>query len=401
MIMTDGLATLRTRLETSGLAAGGRRLLFREWTPTMLRDGAVVLLKVWIQARSQGLTFQYLSTDLLSVGEDGTVAFDGFEALVPSGANTPALTTFFRSVLGPLMAVHHQPGTAGLIRRAGSLSAQEFLAFRNSLVLRLPGRIPERVSNSRMAPLMCLAMYPDAAKVLRQRGLNDDGWLDRVLPKLLGRFQDLRVDGAWGRWTDYYTGIDIASMATKDKLEDIDGLTTRHCEVFEVMQSLPGSYVLDVGANQGLFSVLATRAGHSVTAIDHDIGAVDALYRFNRSHRKPILPAVVDFYELEGEAAERFQAPYVLALGFTHHLYLVEGMGWERIADGLARLTGDVLVTEFKHQTAASHPERVISEDHRRGYTLDNFVTALRRSFGTVDFEGSDRQRKLLVCRKH
>jgi len=400
MAISDKMETLRSRLAELGVAGGGKRLMFREMPPTMLRDGAVVLLKAWIQARSLGLTFNHVSTDLLAVREDGSVVFDGYDALVQSGINTPAMTSFFRSILGPLMAIRYQPSVTGLIRRAGKLSAQEYLAFRNSPLLRLPGRLPERISNSRMAPLMCLAMYADAAKVLGQRGRHEDGWLDRVLPKLLARFQDMKVDGAWGRWTDYYGDIDIAGMAMNDHFEGIRGMTSRHRDVLEVMRSLPGNHVLDVGANRGLFSVLATRAGHTVTAIDHDIGAVDALYRFNRDHRTKVLPAVVDFYELEGEVGDRFRAPYVLALGFTHHLYLVEGMDWERISASLAQLTEDVLVTEFKHRTAASHPECIITEQHRRGYTLDNFIGALRRSFGSVDFAGADSQRQLLVCRK-
>ena len=36
--------------------------------------------------------------------------------------------------------------------------------------------------------------------------------------------------------------------------------------------------------NKGLFSLLATRAGHSVLSIDNDISAIDHLYNFKKKY---------------------------------------------------------------------------------------------------------------------
>ena len=106
--------------------------------------------------------------------------------------------------------------------------------------------------------------------------------------------------------------------------------------------------MLDIASNRGMFSLLAVRAGHSVLSIDNDISTIDYLYNFKKKFKLPIIPAVLDFNEFSKEKINRFKSQYVLALGFTHHLYFVQKMEWNSIASILASLTKNALITEFK-----------------------------------------------------
>ena len=62
---------------------------------------------------------------------------------------------------------------------------------------------------------------------------------------------------------------------------------------------------------------------------------------------------MLDFNEFSDANIERFRSSYVLALGFTHHLYLVEKLSWDFISRVLSKLTKKVLITEFKPDTGA------------------------------------------------
>ena len=74
------------------------------------------------------------------------------------------------------------------------------------------------------------------------------------------------------------------------KIEKIpEKLDFRQKAIFEVLKSLPHESVLDIGANKGLFSILAAKAGHKVISVDYDIGAIDALYRDNKKYGLPIV----------------------------------------------------------------------------------------------------------------
>ena len=57
-------------------------------------------------------------------------------------------------------------------------------------------------------------------------------------------------------------------------------------------------------------------------------------------------------------------------MGFTHHLYLVEKMDWKEISIILSKLTKEILITEFKSNTAAIGSEKNITQSWKNEYNL-------------------------------
>jgi hypothetical protein len=392
----------------TGPQAPCRRLLPRDLSPLMRQDAAVVLLTAWSEALRQGLSMRDASVEMLCIDRNGQIHFDGFDLLEPRGQSTPPLQPVFRQLIGPLLVVSRHPELAFMIQRSGPIDPAEFVAlvrpaWRHAGVLPGVGRVLTSLMRSRYAPLL---LAGSALRLVRaiwtERVRRSDAWLDGAIDALKTRMVRLAEPKYAGKWTGYYDGIDLRAYADtslnfQEVLRD-----SRERKIFELLDAEDASAVLDLAANQGLFSLIGVRAGHSVVAVDYDIGSVDQLYSMTRGSSLPIQPAVVDFLTLSGTDRARLGCPIVLALGFTHHLYLVEGMDWPAIARELAALTGRLLITEFKTSTGARHATSPLEQARIDQYRIEAFESALRENFGRVDIvrPEPDANRVLLVCRE-
>ena len=63
-------------------------------------------------------------------------------------------------------------------------------------------------------------------------------------------------------------------------------------------------------------------------AMDNDVGALEKLDKIleNHSYKLPIIPCVKDFLSIRDSEIIRFKSDVVLALGFIHHMRLVENI---------------------------------------------------------------------------
>ena len=385
-----------------------RPLAARDLSPVMRRDAAITLLGAWRVALNYGLTLNDASVNCLRMDRDGQIYFDGYDSLVLRAGTTPPLLQAFRQLIGPLLLIARDPELAFLVQRAGPVNPAEFTALTRPVwrhVAKLPGgkRILISALRSRFAPLLMAGLWFRFARaVWSERRRQSDAWLEGALDALIARVRDLPWAASTGKWTGYYEGINLSAyadgtLAPSEALRD-----QRERTVFKLLDSELPSTVLDMAANQGLFSLISHRAGHTVIAVDNDVGAVDELYRMTRTLSLPIRPAVFDFLTLGDDSIDRLRSPIVLALGFTHHLYLVEGLDWPRIARNLASLTEQVLITEFKLSTGAQPATSPIGQSWLENYRCESLETALRVHFEDVEVVRPEPEanRVLLVCRR-
>lgn len=394
--------------QTADVAAPWLPLAAHNLSPVMRRDAAIVLLTAWREALNHDLTLNDSSVERLNMDQNGEIYFEGFESLVSRAGTTPQLQQIFRQLIGPLLLASRSPDLAFLVQRAGPVDPAEFTALRRPAwrhISKLPGgkRKMTSLMRSRFAPLLTAGLwYRFAAAVWSERGRHSGAWLEGALDALIARIQDLPELASAGKWTGYYEGIDLSAyadgtMAPTDFLRD-----QRERAIFELLDAEAPSTVLDMAANQGLFSLISHRAGHSVIAVDYDIGAVDELYRMTRAQSLPIRPAVFDFLAINENDIDRLRSPIVLALGFTHHLYLVEGLDWPRIARDLAALTERVLITEFKLSTGAQPATSPLGQTWLEDYRCESLEIALQVHFEDVEVirPEPEANRVLLVCRR-
>jgi len=404
-------------------------LRLNEISSAMLKHAAVVLLKTAIILDDEGWGLNYLEPGQLGFNTTGRPSFIGISAIVEKTNRKFPFADFASLFLAPLEMVARQPGLAALVHRAGRVDLSEYMVLtspRFSSALRWASHRP-RLKRSAAVMNQFLTQSPFSGfchtgqylRLMRaafrewhyRRQHNEPAeapWVGKLLRSLLGRVERLNMDRVTGKWTDYHTRHSAHEIcrAGKDWRKYFDAPRPR--QIMAVLEEETKSTLLDLGANQGYFSFLASQLGFKVTALDTDLGAIDRLYSalVENGHSQSVRPAVVDFTRLNSGDRDRFVSDVVLALGFTHHMRLDQQLSWLEIAETLAGLTHRLLITEFKLNTRARSSQSETDTFVAADYTLENFMTALRTYFADVQLGEITQQdewggkRQLILCRK-
>jgi SAM-dependent methyltransferase len=404
-------------------------LRLEELSSAMLRRTALNILETAQHLDEEGWAINHLEPGQLVFDDHGRPMFLGVSAIAEKGDRKFPFADFAALFLAPLEMVAHQPGLAGLVRRAGRVDLGEYWALhspRLTATLRWAIRQP-RLQHTALglqqlltqSPFggfyytgQCLQLARQAWREHRHRRVHgrpaDAPWTRALLKRLRLRLDGLSLDQVSGKWTSYHThhSIEEICQAQEDWRKHFHG--PRPNQIQDVLEGESRGTLLDLGANQGYFSLLASHLGFQVTALDTDMGAIDQLYsalvksRFQQSVR----PAAVDFTRLNPGERDRFVSDVVLALGFTHHMRLDQQLSWPEIAETLAGLTHRLLITEFKLNTYARSSQSATDTFVAVDYTLENFMAALEVHFANVQLgeitqqEESGGKRQLILCRK-
>ncbi len=133
----------------------------------------------------------------------------------------------------------------------------------------------------------------------------------------------------------------------------------KHGFVSRVLRELQPPTVLDLGANEGEYSLLAAELGARVVAVDKDDAVSGRLWTQAKRQSAWILPLTIDlaapspstgWQNLEclsfpTRAGEQFEC--VMALAFVHHLAISTCLPLESIVAGLAQMTKRWLILEL------------------------------------------------------
>jgi ribosomal protein L11 methylase PrmA len=112
---------------------------------------------------------------------------------------------------------------------------------------------------------------------------------------------------------------------------------------------------VDLGANDGTFSLVAAELGRRVVAIDSDWSAIDALYqRLRGTGTTSVLPLVADIANPSPPLGwggserlsllDRMTADTVVALALVHHIAIGRNVPLPMVLDLLARMGGRVII---------------------------------------------------------
>ena len=393
-----------------------------ELPPAMRRDAARAVLQVSRSLDRHGYVLATADMSGVFVSRTGRPMFHDLTAVRrKEDAGFFPYRSFHTGHLAPIRLLAGQPAAATLVQRAGTIDIPEDLALRHPTVMRISRLLGSKFAAAFhrfaiMSPFagllhnglpMTFAKEALAEARRRRRGeVAPPQWNARLIDRLIRRIDNAKPTATAQHWTNYHAGNDLTAVAHAehdDWRRHYDDPRAR--ALIDHLSDGAGRTLLDIGANQGYYAMLAAHCGFAVTAVDFDIGAVDALYGTIRKsdHRLAVRPLVVDFVALQKADYPRLSADTVIALGFSHHMRLVELLPWAVIVDKLAGLTHDTLITEFKPGTKATAANPRIAVDD---YTLDSFVSALRTRFATVVVDssntapGSSSPRDMIICRK-
>jgi hypothetical protein len=329
----------------------------REWTWSMLRDAALLVLEVnEIAARHGYQTKDCHGYNVLFKGSRPVFVDLGSFMQVADRDVLFSYHEFMRSYWYPLEIWRSGGQYLGVraVPAVGSL-------FPPAAYLKYRWPILRRV---REAALTNLVQRWHAVRTLRHRemeGLDGryPGWLVAVLTwvRKLGLFsRAARIASLKARigrlappaettaWSDYHDGLTAhGARGANPRFEHVAGRVA----------ALGAGSVLEIAGNQGALARLLGAAGiETVICTDRDGHALDKGYRAAKRDGAGIAWAILDPYSAqagppETPPQERFRADAVIALALTHHLVLTQGLPLGHVLEVIGRFAGRFVLVEF------------------------------------------------------
>jgi len=325
-----------------------------EWPFTMLRDAAALHLEVLLAALDEGFSTKDGSAfNVQFIGAQPV--FIDVGSFEPTTGPWPGYRQFCRTFLFPLLIQAHlgiafQPYLRGNIdgllpadvagmfggRRKWKRGVLRNVVLHGALERRAQSGTADRPGSEEVkADLRSSGFGLELAKATA-----------RKLLKLVRRLDAPRRRSTWDdyRETCSYSDSDAAA---------------KHTFVEQTLAYDHVHTVLDLGANDGEYSLLA--AGHAdlVVAADADETVIDALYqRLCRDRVTNVLPLVVDLADPSpaigwrnaerSSFADRARADVVLALALVHHLVIGANIPMAQVVEWLRSFDARVVV-ELPH----------------------------------------------------
>ncbi len=196
-------------------------------------------------------------------------------------------------------------------------------------------------------------------------------------------------------WSNYYAES-ISSQEYLGKKEEI---------ISNLLQKMEGRKLLDLGANDGFFSLLAASKNFDVTAIDKDDQCINTLYKkVKEENITNILPLCMDLMNpspasgfANNERAsfgERIHADTVMALALVHHLAIGYNLPLSKIAEYLYGFSHQLIIEFVPKQDEKVQLLLQNKKDIYPEYTREHFENIFQQRFTVtekVQVPGSDR----------
>lgn len=207
-----------------------------------------------------------------------------------------------------------------------------------------------------------------------------------LIESLESAVKKLKWSPAGTEWGDYYdaTNYSDEAMDEKEKL------------VFDFLACVKPNITWDLGANTGVFSRLASRAGSRIVSFDIDPAAVEKNYRHGVANDKdPVLPLVLDITNPSSgigwnnnermSILDRAPADAVLALALIHHLAISNNLPLEKIASFLSNICRSLIIEFVPKEDSQAKRLLATREDIFPNYTYPGFEEAFKPFFEIQD----------------
>ncbi|MCZ7536512.1 MAG: methyltransferase-like protein 9 [Acidimicrobiia bacterium] len=368
-----------------------------EWPFAMLRDAAALHLEILLAALDEGFSTKDGSAFNLQFDGVRPVFIDvgSFERVT---GPWPGYRQFCRTLLFPLMIQAHlgiayQPFLRGSVDGLLPTDVAAMFGGRRKWkkgVLRnvvLHGALERRALSSRSGRSSRSGSEEVKAE-LRRSGFGAE-LAKAMAKKLLKLVRGLDAPRRRSTWDDYR---DTCSYSTADA-------AAKRAFVERALADHSAGTVIDLGANDGEYSLLAAQHAERVVAVDADETVIDALYRRLRSEDVTnVLPMVMNLVDPSpaigwrnaerSSFADRVDGDVVLALALVHHLVIGANIPMPQVVDWL-RGFGARLVVELVHpddpmarRLMADKPAGLFDD-----YRVDAFESLLDSAFRLVEFE--------------
>ncbi len=347
-----------------------------EWSFLQLRSAALTTLRLVREGLDHGMVLKDASAYNLQFHRGSwqlidTLSFEIYE----EGEPWVAYKQFCQHFLAPLALMAYKDQRLNLMSRLFIDGipldvAAKLLPFRSRLRLGLMTHIHLHARSQRR--------YAGRAVSRDEvRGKFSHKALVGLLDSLRNTVKGLSVRIGKTEWANYYEQTNYSGAAFEEK----------KAIVSDFIENVKPERVWDMGANNGVFSRLASERGIFTVAFDVDPDAVSQNYiQVRKNHEENLLPLVMDLtnpspalgwgHAERQSLIERGPVSMVLALALIHHLAISNNVPLRKVSQFFARI-GQYLVIEFVPKSDSQVKRLLRSrEDIFENYTHVGFEEA-------------------------
>ena len=204
-------------------------------------------------------------------------------------------------------------------------------------------------------------------------------------------------------WSDYYDAGILSKKYLTHKLQVVSNW----------LKETQPSTVIDLGANNGLFSIAASDIAHKVIAVESDHDCVEHLrQQVNNRKIENIETVMADITqpsaaigwknEERSSLLHRLTGDMVLSLALIHHLCISSNIPLEFVAELFSTLTTRFVIVEFIPRTDPKVTFMLMNrKDVFQDYTEEHFIRSFNQYFTLIKWTGCDSpERKLFLWEK-
>lgn len=328
-----------------------------EWSFDMLKDSAIVTLKVNLIAKNYG--FQTIDAHAGNIlFHNNSPVFVDLGSFIPLENKTSswfALEEFNRAFFYPLTLWSkgfYTLANNSIFNGIKTINHTEFMLINYPISSIIPRRLLSLFLNSYFPfsrissvsdELIKYRLSPIFAKLLLS--LKNQQLLPFQNYSFLSNIKKIEnlKDTHFSYWTKYQS----------DSFSDFKP-TKRFMKIGNILKELKLQSITDLASNQGFFAryLLDKRIAKHANCIDLDENAINDLYNSVKKSEYSITPCVQNIIFSSNKLGEkpineRFQADAVLALAITHHLILTQYISIKTIFQSIARFSNKYVLIEF------------------------------------------------------
>jgi hypothetical protein len=319
-----------------------------EWSFSQLKDAALLTLKIQKISLEYGMTLkdasayntQFFKGKLIFID---TLSFERYE----SGKPWPGYRQFCQHFLAPLALMQYTDIRLGQMLRTHI----------DGIPLGLTSTLLPKKTWLNLGIMMHIHMhaksekkYADMHVPVKTRVISKNGLLG-LLDNLTSTIQRMHWQPEGTEWAEYYQDTNYSNGAFEHKKEIV-------AHFLALAHPLT---VWDMGANNGLFSRLASNNNIPTIAFDIDPACVELNYREIQKHKEQnILPLIMDLTnpspgigwqnKERDSLMNRGPVDTILALALIHHLAISNNLPLGRIADFFSKICNSLII-EFVPKT--------------------------------------------------
>ena len=375
-----------------------------EWCFSQLKDAALLTLRIQKLALKKGMILKDASAYNVQF-MDGKPVFIDTLSFESHEEESPwiAYRQFCQHFLAPLCLMAHvdirlnallRPQIDGVPLDLASrlLPASTWMRFGILTHIHLHARSTARHATG------------EASAGLARKAKVSAAGMTGLIDSLKNTVSSLQYRPTGTEWADYYDHTNYSNEAASVKGQIVRAWLER----------LRPKTAWDLGANTGVYSDIAAKAGAHTVAADIDPAAVERHYRHLKERGQtqvlPLLQSLENPSPGLGWAhaerpsfSDRGPCDVVMALALVHHLAISNHVPLPDLGAWFATL-GRHLIIEFVPRTD-SQVVRMLAmrEDSFPDYTLDGFEAAMKTRFEQIDrtpIEGSERMMYLFKSRQ-